>query len=393
MRHIHPIYAEMETTVFEAMSGLARELGAINLGQGFPDDALAGGGGPPELIEAAARALREKSNQYPPGSGLPELRDAVCSFYRRRQGLDLAREQVIVTSGATEAIADAVLALVHPGDEAILFQPAYDAYAPMVRRAGGVPVSVALSPPDWSYRADDLAAAITPRTRVLMFNDPLNPAGTAAGEAELAMIAGACVAHDLIAIGDEVWEDVRFDGQPHRSLMSFPGMAERTVKIGSAGKIFGLTGWKTGWMVAAPQLAAGLARAHQFVTYATPPALQWAVAEGLALPDAWFAARTAGWAASRQRLKEGLEAAGYAVLPNAATWFFCADLAASGIALPDREFAGRALREAGVAAIPVSALFEGDAPEHIVRFCFTKPDAMLDAAVEKLAAFRRQLTL
>ena len=383
---IHPVYAGMQTTVFEAMSGLARELGAINLGQGFPDDH-----GPPELIEAAAKALREKSNQYPPSSGLPELRDAVCELYRRRQGLALSREHVIVTSGATEAIADAVLALVQPDDEVILFQPAYDAYAPMVRRAGGVPVSVGLQPPLWPYEAAALAAAITPKTRVLMLNDPLNPAGTVASEAELAAIAQLCVAHDLIVISDEVWEEVRFDGLTHRSLMTFPGMESRTVKIGSAGKIFGLTGWKSGWMIAAPKLASGLARAHQFITFTSPPALQWAVAEGLALPDAWYAARNAGWAASRERLKRGLVEAGFVVLPNAATWFLCVDLAASGITLADREFSERAIREAGVASIPVSALFEGEGPRHVVRFCFTKPDGVLDEAVVRLGAFRRGL--
>lgn len=383
---IHPVYAAMQTTVFEAMSGLARELGAINLGQGFPDDQ-----GPPELIEAAARALREKSNQYPPSAGLPELRDAICAFYQRRQGLALSREQVIVTSGATEAIADAVLALVQPGDEVILFQPAYDAYAPMVRRAGGVPVSVGLQPPAWRYQAEALAAAITPQTRLLMLNDPLNPAGAAASEAELAMIAECCVKHDLIAISDEVWEEVRFDGAVHRSLMSFPGMADRTIKIGSAGKIFGLTGWKSGWMIAAPDLAIGLARAHQFNTFTSPPALQWAVAEGLALPGAWFAARDAGWAASRERLKAGLAGAGFVVLPNAATWFLCVDLAASGITLKDRAFSERAIREAGVASIPVSALFEGGGPTNVVRFCFTKPDAMLDEAVARLNGFRCSL--
>jgi len=383
---VHPVYAAMETTIFETMSGLARQLGAINLGQGFPDEQ-----GPPELIAAAARALSEKSNQYPPGSGLPELRDAVCAFYRRRQGLELAREQVIVTSGATEAIAAAVLAFVQPGDEVILFQPAYDAYGPMVRRAGGVPVSVALRPPEWRYRAEELEAAITPRTRVLMFNDPLNPAGTVASEAELAAIARVCVEHDLIAICDEVWEEVRFDGVPHRSLLTFPGLESRAVKIGSAGKIFGLTGWKIGWMCAVPELAAALGRAHQFLTFTTPPALQWAVAEGLALPDQWFTARTAGWSASRERLKAGLERAGYAVLPGAATWFLCVDLTASGIALADREFSERAVREAGVASIPVSALFEGEAPANVVRFCFTKSDDVLDEAVERLAAFRSKV--
>jgi len=381
---IHPVYAAMGTTVFEEMSGLARQLGAINLGQGFPDDPDA-----PELIEAAARALRDRSNQYPPGAGLPELRDAICAFYARRQGLDLIREQVVVTSGATEAIAACVLGLVNPGDEVILFQPAYDAYAPLVRRAGGVPVSVPLSLPGWRYPLERLRAAIGSRTRVLLLNDPLNPAGSVASEAELAAIAALCVEHDLIAICDEVWEEVRFDGAAHRSLMTFPGMAERAVKIGSAGKVFGLTGWKIGWMVASAELAGAMARVHQFLTYATPPPLQWAVAEGLVLPDAWFTARNAGWAASRQRLRAGLEGAGYAVMGNAATWFLCVDLAASGVAMDDRAFSQAAVRQAGVATIPVSTLWEGeDAPRHVVRLCFTKPDAVLDEAVARLAGFR-----
>lgn len=386
MSPVHPLYAAMEPTIFEHMSGLARVHDAINLGQGFPDEPPH-----PDMIAAAARALAEKSNQYPPAFGLPELRDAICGFYARRQGLALSREQVIVTSGATEALAAAILAFVAPGDEVILFQPAYDSYAPMVRRAGGIPVSVALSPPDWRYDAEQLAAAITPRTRVLILNDPLNPAGTVASEAELAMIADACVRHDLVAICDEVWEDVRFDGVPHRSLMSFRGMAERAVKIGSAGKIFGLTGWKTGWLCAAPEMATALGRAHQFLTFTTPPALQWAVAEGLDRPDAWFAEQREGWAASRGRLDDALAAAGFTVLPNAATWFLCIDLAASGIALSDREFSERAVREAGVASIPVSALFEGDGPRHILRLCFAKDGAILDEAVRRLAAFRDRL--
>jgi len=387
LRQAHPVYANMPRTIFDVMSGLAREHGAINLGQGFPDDH-----GPPELIEAAARALREKSNQYPPGAGLPELRKAVAEFYRRRQELDYEPGQVIVTSGATEAIAASVLALVSPGDEVILFQPAYDAYAPMVRRAGGVPVSVPLAPPRWRYDGALVDAAITPRTRAILFNDPLNPAGTVASEAELAMLADICIRHDLAAICDDVWEDVRFDGEIHRSLAAMPGMEDRAVKIGSAGKIFGLTGWKVGWMCAAQDMAGVLGRAHQFLTYTTAPALQWAVAEGLAKPPEFFAGKRASWSASRERLKAGLEGAGYAVLPNAATWFLCVDLAASGIALSDHAFSERAVREAGVATIPVSALFEGDGrPEHIVRFCFTKPDAMLDEAVSRLAAYRGKL--
>ncbi len=386
MSPVHPLYAAMEPTIFEHMSGLARAHDAINLGQGFPDEPPH-----PDMIAAAARALAERSNQYPPAFGLPELRDAICGFYARRQGLALTREQVIVTSGATEALAAAILAFVAPGDEVILFQPAYDSYAPMVHRAGGTPVSVALSPPGWRYDAGQIAAAITPRTRVLILNDPLNPAGTIASEAELAMIAGICVRHDLVAICDEVWEDVRFDGTPHRSLLSFPGMAERAVKIGSAGKVFGLTGWKTGWICAAPDMATALGRAHQFLTFTTPPALQWAVAEGLERPDAWFAAPRESWAASRAYLRDALTAAGFTVLPNAATWFLCIDLAASGIALSDREFSERAVREAGVASIPVSALFEGDGPRHILRLCFAKDGAILDEAVARLAVFRDRL--
>lgn len=386
MNQIHPVYAWMARTVFDEMSGLARELDAINLGQGFPDEQ-----GPPELIEAAAKALRSQSNQYPPGAGLPFLREAIAGFYARRQGLELDPDQVIVTSGATEAIAACIFALVRPGDEVIVFQPAYDAYAPMVRRAGGVPVPVRLEPPHWRYPAEALESAVNEKTALLILNDPLNPTGTVASEAELAMIADLCVRRSLLAICDEVWEDVRFDGAHHRSLMDFPGMAERAVKIGSAGKIFGLTGWKVGWMCASPALATGLARAHQFLTYTTAPALQWAVAEGLALPEAWFADQREDRAASRERLAKGLGAAGFTVMPNAATWFLCVDLAASGIALTDRDFCDRAVREAKVASIPVSALIEGEGPRHVVRFCFTKGDAQLDEAAERLAAFRRSV--
>ena len=378
----HPVYAGMATTIFEKMSGLSRELGAINLGQGFPDDQ-----GPPELIAAAARALAERSNQYPPMVGVPELRDAIAAFYARRQGLSLSREQVIVTSGATEAVAAALLALVQPGDDVIVFEPAYDAYAPMIRRCGATPVFVRLSPPDWRYEQEAIERAITPRTRAIILNDPLNPTGSVASDAALTMLADICVTHDLVAICDEVWEQVRFDGQPHRSLLTFPGMADRAVKIGSAGKIFGVTGWKIGWMCAAPEMAAMVARAHQFLTFTTPPALQYAVAEGLA-NDTLIDSRTAGWAASRQQLNDGLVQAGFAVLPGVATWFTCIELAASGLALDDLTFAERAIREAGVASIPVSALFDDGNSSSIVRLCHCKSLDMIDDAVARLAAFR-----
>jgi aspartate/methionine/tyrosine aminotransferase len=375
----------MGTTVFEHMSGLARELGAINLGQGYPD-----GPEPPELIEAAARALREKSNQYPPSGGVPELRAAIADFYRRTQGLELQAHQVVVTSGATEALAAAIFALVKPGDEVILFEPTYDAYAPLIRRAGATPVFVPLVPPSWSYERRRIEAAVTPRTRAIVLNDPLNPTGTVASVGELEMLAGLCCEHDLIAICDEVWEDVRFDGSRQRSLLGCPGMAERAVKIGSAGKIFGLTGWKIGWACAGPDLARLLGRAHQFLTFTSAPALQWAVAQGLALPEQWFAERTERWAASRARLSAGLVEAGYPVLPNSTSWFLCLDLAEAGIALDDRTFTERAVREAAVAAIPVSALCEsGGAPSSIVRLCFTKPDDQLDRAAQRLGDLRQ----
>ncbi|NLR70514.1 aminotransferase [Novosphingobium sp. ERN07] len=380
---LHPIYAEMPVTIFEEMSGLARQTGAINLGQGFPD-----GPPPPALLDALARACAEQSHQYPPMAGLPELRRAVAAFYARTQGLDLPPTSVIVTSGATEAVASAILAVVQPGDEVLLFSPAYDAYAPLVRRAGGVPVFVALRPPLWHYDRAAIEAAITPRTRALVLNDPLNPTGTVASAADLAMLAELCVAHDLFAICDEVWENVRFDGHAHASLLAQPGMESHALKIGSAGKIFGATGWKVGWIVAAPQVAAVVGRAHQFLTFTTPPMLQWAVAEAMDRPDIAQSC-TARWAETREHLLEQLTREGFALLRSAATWFTCVDLPASGIALDDRTFAQRAVNEAGVAAIPLSALWEGaNAPTHIARLCHCKPEAMLAEAVDRLARWR-----
>lgn len=382
---LNPIYRAMGTTVFEEMSALCRDGSRINLGQGFPDD-----NGPAALREAAARALIERSNQYPPAAGLPELRAALADFYARRQGLALAPEQVVVTSGATEALAAAILAVVSPGDEVLLFAPMYDLYAPFVRRAGGEPVVVPLRPPHWRYERADIAPRIGPRTRALILNDPLNPTGSVASTAELAMLAGLCMDHDLVAICDEVWETVRFDGLPHRSLLDFPGMAERTVKIGSAGKLFGLTGWKLGWMIAGAELAQVLARAHQFLTFTTIPATQWALAEGLAREDV-LAERLAGWAETRDVLNGLLERAGFAVLPGPATWFTCVDLAASGVTLDGAAFAHRAVHEGGVATIPLSAFLPAGETSPILRLCHCKAPDVLEEGVRRLAAVRDQL--
>lgn len=379
---LNPIYRAMGTTVFEEMSALCRDGSRINLGQGFPDD-----NGPLEMREAAARALVERSNQYPPAAGLPVLREALAGYYRRTQDLLLDPEAFVVTSGATEALAAAILAVVTPGDEVLLFAPFYDLYAPFVRRAGGVPVIVPLQPPHWTYDREAIAARITERTRALILNDPLNPTGSVASAADLAMLAELCVAHDLVAICDEVWEAVRFDGPAHRSLLSFPGMAGRAIKIGSAGKLFGLTGWKLGWMAAGPDLARVVARAHQFLTFTTIPATQWALAEGLGREDI-LAERLSGWAATREVLNGLLDKAGFATLPGPATWFTCVDLAASGIALNDAEFSRRAVMEGGVATIPISAFLEDGQTTGIVRLCHCKAPEVLEEGVRRLAAFR-----
>lgn len=383
---MNPIYANMGTTIFEAMSARARETGAINLGQGFAD-----GRGPEPVLEAAAKALLERSNQYPPMPGLIELRQAVADHYVRHQGLNLAAEEVIVTSGATEALAASILALVEPGDEVICFQPLYDAYVPLIERAGGVAKLVRLEPPHWRVDAAMLEAAVSAKTRLIILNNPLNPAATMASAEELALIADFCVSHDLIAICDEVWEHVTFDGARHLPLIGFPGMRERTVKIGSAGKVFALTGWKVGWMCAAPPIARVLAKAHQFLTFTTPPNLQWAVAEGLTTQDGWVQEARHRFQASRDRLRSGLEAIGFRTLDSAATYFLSIDLAASGIAMDDATFSRRMIEEAGVASIPVSAFYAQNPVTNVVRLCFVKEDATLDAALERIGEWKRGL--
>lgn len=380
----HPVFAHMPTTIFEEMSGLARELGAVNLGQGFPDDP-----GPEAIRARAADLVLNGNNQYPPMAGLPELRQAVAAHYKSTQGLDLDwKTEVTVTSGATEALAAAFLALVEPGDEVIVFQPVYDAYLPLIRRAGGVPKLIRLSPPHWRFDRERIEAALTERTRMVVLNSPHNPAGTVASAEDLGLLAAICIERNLIALCDEVWEQVVFDGLTHTPLMALPGMRERTVKIGSAGKMFGLTGWKVGFMMAAPALTHGLSRAHQFLTFTTPPNLQGAVAYGLEDPGRGFSAMRRDLQRSRDRLAAGLTREGFAVLPSSGTYFLNVDLPASGVQEPDRAFCLRAVTAAGVAAIPVSALYEEDPVTTIVRLCFAKRDETLDAGVERLARAR-----
>ena len=382
----HPVFAQMPTTVFETMSGLARTHGAINLGQGFPDAP-----GPESLRRAAADAVMTGWNQYAPSRGLPELREAVVEHYRRTQGVALTTEGVLITSGATEALAAAVLAYVRPGDEVLIFEPAYDAYRPLIERAGGVARSVVLAPPLWRLTEKAMQAAIGPNTRAVMFNNPHNPTARAFDAEELAALARVCVQHDLIAISDEVWEHVIFDGRRHRSLIAESGMEARTIKIGSAGKMFGLTGWKIGFVCGDPGLIDPVAKAHQFLTFATPPNLQSAVAVGLAWPEAEFAAMRADLQRSRDRLAAGLKAQGFVLTPAEGTYFLGVDLRASGIDLGDEDFCRRIVTGFGVAAIPVSAFVSGQGTGSIARLCFAKADDVLDQAIERLGRARLQL--
>ncbi len=379
----NPIFASLPTTVFEEMSSLARAHGAINLGQGFPDAP-----GPEAVRAKAAEAVMNGYNQYPPMAGLPELRQAVADHYNRAQALDFESGEITVTSGATEALAACFLGLIQPGDEVIVFQPFYDAYLPMIRRAGGVPRLVSLTPPHWRFDRAMLDAAFTPRTRMVVLNNPVNPTGVVLPDADLALLAEFCIAHDVIAVCDEVWEQVVFSGARHHPLIGYPGMRERTVKIGSAGKMFGLTGWKVGYLCAAPSLTHALSRTHQFLTFTTPPNLQTAVAWGLQNAGDWFRDMPLGLERSRDRLTDGLRREGFAVLPSQGTYFLNVDLSASGIEEGDRDFCLRAVKDAGVAAIPVSAFYEADPVTTIARLCFAKADSTLDEGVTRLARAR-----
>jgi aspartate/methionine/tyrosine aminotransferase len=381
---MNPLFANLPTTVFSRMSALAVEHGAVNLGQGFPDF-----GWPDDVVAKAAEALISGSNQYAPMPGLTELRRAIADHYRAHQGLEAELDGIVVTSGATEALAAALMALIEPGDEVLLFQPLYDAYLPLVLRAGGVPRFVRLTPPDWRIGREALAEAFTAKTKLVVFNNPHNPSSRVFGADELADLAEACVRHDAIALSDEVWEHVVFDGGAHIKLSSLPGMAERTVKVGSAGKIFSLTGWKVGWIVAPPALAGPISKAHQFLTFATAPNLQSAVAYGLGKEAGWFEAMRRTFAQARDTLVAGLEREGFATLAAEGTYFVGIDLPASGIDADDSTFCERAVREAGVAAIPLSAFYAEAPVTSVARLCFAKRTETLAAGVERLAKARR----
>jgi aspartate/methionine/tyrosine aminotransferase len=379
---MNPLYAAMPVSIFERMSLAAAAHGAVNLGQGFPDF-----GWPEPLVAEAARLLMEGSNQYPPSRGLPALRQAVADHYKRRHGLAVTADNVLITSGATEAIAATIFALIEPGDEAIVIAPAYDAYAPLVRRGGGSVREVAMRPPEWRIDEAALEAAVTPATRLLVLNNPHNPTARLFDAAELAAVARVAERHDLLVLADEVWEHIVPADRAFTSFASLPGMARRTLKCGSAGKIFSLTGWKVGWLVAPPELTAAVAKAHQFLTFATPPNLQAAVAFGLA-HDEWLPVMRKAFTAARIRLAEGLRNSGYALLPSEGTYFQCVDLAASGIALDDRAFATLAVERAGVAVIPLSPFYEHEPATNLVRLCYAKKEETIAAGLAAMGRAR-----
>ncbi|MEV6506824.1 pyridoxal phosphate-dependent aminotransferase [Streptomyces sp. NPDC051642] len=380
--------AEFGTTIFAEMSALALKTGSINLGQGFPDT-----DGPEEIREAAVRALRDgRGNQYPPGPGVPELRTAIAAHQQRRYGLSYDPDtEVLVTAGATEAIAAALLALVEPGDEVIAFEPYYDSYAACIAMAGGTRVPVTLRPSEGRFRLDldELRAAVTDRTRLLLINTPHNPTGTVLTREELAAIAELAVERDLLVITDEVYEHLVFDEAEHIPLVTFPGMRERTVSIGSAGKTFSFTGWKVGWVTAAAPLVTAVRSAKQFLTYVASGPFQYAVAEALALPDSYFDAFRADMLAKRDVLATGLAEAGFEVFRPAGTYFITTDIRPLGAELSkngDGFAFCRALPElAGVVAIPNAVFYdhrEEGAP--FVRFAFCKRTEVLADATERL---------
>jgi N-succinyldiaminopimelate aminotransferase len=375
-----PRLAPFTSTIFAEMTALATRTGAVNLGQGFPDT-----DGPAGMLEEARRAIADGVNQYPPGPGRQELREAIAA-QRAAYGIEFdPNTEVLVTVGATEAIASALLALVEAGDEVILFEPYYDSYAASVALAGATRRVVSLvDGPRFSVDLDAVRAAITPRTRAILLNSPHNPTGTVFTREELAGIAEICVEHDLIAITDEVYEALTYDGTPHVPLCTFPDMASRTVTISSAGKTFNCTGWKIGWVCAPAPLVSAVRAAKQFLTFVGGAPFQPAVAYALANESEWVSQLRSSLEVKRDRLSAGLAEAGFGVRPSAGTYFVCADVRPLGFT-DGAELCWQLPERIGVAAVPVQVFTDNpDRWRHIVRFAFCKKDEVLDEAIERL---------
>ncbi|MEP7021828.1 MAG: pyridoxal phosphate-dependent aminotransferase [Pseudonocardiales bacterium] len=365
------------TTIFAEMSALAISTDSVNLGQGFPDT-----DGPPELLAAAAQAIYEGHNQYPPGLGIPALRQAIAAHQQRHYALHYdADTEVLVTAGATEAIAASILALAGPGDEVVLFEPYYDSYAACVALAGARRRTVTLERDGagWGFDRDALRAAITRQTKVILLNTPHNPTGKVFSPADLAVIAQLAVEFDLIVISDEVYEHLTFDGRTHQPIATLPGMRERTVTISSAGKTFSVTGWKIGWACAPPHLITAVRTVKQFLTFVNGAPFQPAVAQALSADTAYYGSIASKLQQQRDLLCDGLGSLGYDVMPPDATYFATVDVHANAV-----DFCRELPRRAGVVAIPSSVFYDSSAGESFVRFAFCKRPSVLDEALRRL---------
>ncbi len=383
MKPANSILSGFGTTVFEVMTRLAVEHQTINLGQGFPDE-----DGPDSIKAMVAQATKEGPNQYPPMLGIPELRQAVAAHNNRFYNLDVDwNSQVMVSSGATESLAASILALIEPGDEAVLFEPLYDSYLPMLRRAGAKIKFVRLQPPNWTLPQKELETAFTKNTKLILLNSPMNPTGKVFNKDELEFISDLVKRYDTYAICDEVYEHLIFDDVKHIPLISMPGMADRTVRIGSAGKTFSMTSWKVGYLTAAPTLMSLIAKAHQFLVFTTPSNLQRAVAHGLNNEEYWYTNLAVELQTKRNMLEGGLTEIGFGVLPTAATYFMNADFRSLGFDGSDVDFCRHVTLEAGVTVLPVSALYSTPDVDHLVRFCFCKKFDILEGALDRLRKY------
>jgi aspartate/methionine/tyrosine aminotransferase len=366
-QRFNPVFAGLGTTIFTIMSALAAEHEAVNLGQGFPDE-----DGPEAIREAAVQALRNGPNQYPPMQGLLELRRAIADHSRRFYDLEFDPvAEVVVTSGATEALGDCIMGLVSPGDEAVVIEPCYDSYRPMLSAMGAKIRAIRLSPPDFRLTEQALAQAFSERTKVVLVNSPLNPVGRVLDGSELDLLAKFVTRYDAYAICDEVYEHLVFDRRSHIPLITLPGMRERCVRVGSAGKMFSLTGWKIGWVCGPAKLVEVITKAHQFNTFTTSPALQLGVAEGLRSQLGYVVENTRALEARRDQIACALEAAGFDVLGSEGTYFITASIRNISNE-PDFEFCRRMTADARVAAIPLSVFYSSDPPTDLVRFAFCK---------------------